>query len=88
MHCTGHDVYPDVVHSATISPLYELVNTMDTKDVKALAGNSMHVGTIGTLISWVISQTSVVSTAIPRGVDEAVKENSDDEMSRKRHKPS
>ena len=87
MHCTGHDVYPEVARSATISPLHELVNYMDAKDVKALAVNSMHVGIVGTLMAWIISQTLVVSTSIPRGVDDVVKEDSDDEMPRKRHKP-
>ena len=89
VHCTGHDVYPDVVRSACCSPLHELVDNMDAKEVKALAGNSMHVGTIGTLIAWIISQTSVVSTSIPRGVDEVVPvQDNSDEMPRKKYKPS
>lgn len=65
--CTGHDIYPHVVSTSCRSPMCGLVDSMDPKDIKALAGNSMHVGTIGTLIAWLLSQMALVDTSVPRG---------------------
>ena len=64
--CTGHDIYAHSVSTSCRSPMHGLVDIMDPKDVKALAGNSMHIGTIGTLIAWIISQMALVDTSVPR----------------------
>ena len=64
--CTGHGIHAYVVSTSCRSPMHGLVNIMDHKDVKALAGTSMHIGTIGTLIVCIVSQMALVDTSIPR----------------------
>ena len=73
---TGLHIYPDVIDSrALVCPwLPMLTNSgeepgLNAKQVKEIAGNAMHVPTIGSLLVWTVSSFELEEAGAARAED-------------------